>query len=167
MRLRNSCVPVLLVILLLTAIASRHQAVASALPRIAEQQAPVPGQQSQDPQAQNQKSPPPPSQSQPAQTQTNQAQPTQGQSAQDQASTDSGVFVFKKEVEEVVLHATVMDDKNHLVTTLDQSAFSVFENNQAQTIASFRHEDVPVAMGIVIDNSGSMREKRDKVNRAA
>jgi Ca-activated chloride channel homolog len=167
MRLRNSCVPVLLVILLLTAIASRHQAVASALPRITEQQAPVPGQQSQDPQAQNQKSPPPPSQSQPAQTQTNQAQPTQGQSAQDQASTDSGVFVFKKEVEEVVLHATVMDDKNHLVTTLDQSAFSVFENNQAQTIASFRHEDVPVAMGIVIDNSGSMREKRDKVNRAA
>jgi Ca-activated chloride channel family protein len=65
------------------------------------------------------------------------------------------------------VHATVMDDKNHLVTTLDQSAFSIFENNQPQTIASFRHEDVPVAMGIVIDNSGSMREKRDKVNRAA
>ena len=82
-------------------------------------------------------------------------------------SSDSGVFVFKKEVEEVVVHATVIDDKNHLVTTLDRSAFSIFENNQPQTIASFRHEDVPVAMGIVIDNSGSMREKRDKVNRAA
>ena len=67
----------------------------------------------------------------------------------------------------MVVHATVIDDKNHLVTTLDKSVFSVFENNQAQTITSFRHEDVPVAMGIVIDNSGSMREKRDKVNRAA
>jgi VWFA-related protein len=66
-----------------------------------------------------------------------------------------------------VVHATVMDDKNHLVTNLDKSAFSVFENNQPQTISSFRHEDIPVAMGIVIDNSGSMREKRDKVNKAA
>ena len=78
------------------------------------------------------------------------------------------MFVFKKEVEEVVLHATAMDDKNrHLVTNLDKGAFSVFENNQLQTLTSFRHEDVPVAMGIVIDNSGSMREKRDKVNKAA
>ena len=50
---------------------------------------------------------------------------------------------------------------------LEKNAFSVFENNQAQNITSFRHEDVPVAMGIVIDNSGSMREKRDKVNKAA
>ncbi len=66
-----------------------------------------------------------------------------------------------------MVHATVMDDKNHLVTTLQESAFTVYENNQPQKITSFRHEDVPVAMGIVIDNSGSMREKRDKVNKAA
>jgi len=83
------------------------------------------------------------------------------------ASTDSGVFVFKKEVEEVVVHATVVDDKMRLITSLDKSAFTVFENGQPQTITSFRHEDVPVSMGIVIDNSGSMREKRDKVNKAA
>ena len=54
-----------------------------------------------------------------------------------------------------------------MVTNLPKTAFTVFENNQAQTISSFRHEDIPVAMGIVIDNSGSMREKRDKVNKAA
>ena len=82
-------------------------------------------------------------------------------------SDDSGVFVFKKEVEEVVLHATVVDDKQHLITNLEKNAFTVYENNQPQTITSFRHEDIPVAMGIVIDNSGSMREKRDKVNKAA
>jgi Ca-activated chloride channel family protein len=70
-------------------------------------------------------------------------------------------------VEEVVVHATVQDDRNHLVMNLDKGAFSIFENNQLQKITSFRHEDVPVAMGIVIDNSGSMREKRDKVNKAA
>ena len=75
--------------------------------------------------------------------------------------------MFKKEVEEVALHATVADDKGRMVTDLDKSAFHIFENNQPQEIASFRHEDIPVAMGIVIDNSGSMREKRDQVNKAA
>jgi VWFA-related protein len=76
------------------------------------------------------------------------------------------VFVFKKEVHEVILHATVVDKDNHLVTTLDGSAFSVFENGVPQVITSFRREDAPVAMGIVIDNSGSMREKREKIREA-
>ena len=80
---------------------------------------------------------------------------------------DSGTFVFKAEVQEVTLHATVVDEKQRLITNLDRNAFTVFENGQPQVIKDFRHEDVPVAMGIVIDNSGSMREKRDKVNKAA
>ena len=66
----------------------------------------------------------------------------------------------------MVLHATVVDEAGHLVTTLDRSAFSVYQNNQPEPITSFRREDVPVAMGIVIDNSGSMRDKREKVNQA-
>jgi VWFA-related protein len=70
-------------------------------------------------------------------------------------------------VEEVVLHATVVDDKQRMVTNLEKQAFSVFEDGKPQNLVSFRHEDIPVAMGIVIDNSGSMREKRDKVNKAA
>ena len=88
----------------------------------------------------------------------------QGQSP---SSQEGGAFVFRKQVEEVILHATVLDDKQRMVTNLPKIAFTVFENNQPQTISSFRHEDIPVAMGIVIDNSGSMREKRDKVNKAA
>src|SRR5216684_8945719 len=83
------------------------------------------------------------------------------------SATDNGVFVFRKDVAEVTLHATVVDDKNRIITNLDRSAFSVFENSQPQQISSFRREDYPVAMGIVIDNSGSMREKRDQVNKAA
>jgi VWFA-related protein len=82
-------------------------------------------------------------------------------------SSDSGVFVFRKNVEEVVLHATVIDDKQRIVTSLDKGDFSVYEDGHLQTITSFRHEDIPVAMGIVVDNSGSMREKRQKVNAAA
>lgn len=88
-------------------------------------------------------------------------------SGQDTVSSDSGTFVFRKDVDEVVLHATVVDDKQHIVTNLDKNDFSVFENGHPQTISSFRHEDIPVAMGIVVDNSGSMREKRAKVNAAA
>jgi VWFA-related protein len=95
------------------------------------------------------------------------ASPDQAGQQGQAADQDNGVFVFKKEVEEVIVHATVVDQNNHLVTGLDKGAFTVFENGQLQTITSFRHEDVPVAMGIVIDNSGSMREKRDKVNKAA
>jgi VWFA-related protein len=70
-------------------------------------------------------------------------------------------------VEEVVLHATVIDDKQRFVTNLDKTAFTVYEDGHPQTITSFRHEDIPVSMGIVVDNSGSMREKRQKVNAAA
>jgi VWFA-related protein len=70
-------------------------------------------------------------------------------------------------VQNVILHATVVDDKQHMVTNLDQNAFTIYENGVPQKIVSFRHEDIPVAMGIVIDNSGSMREKRPKVNQAA
>src|SRR6266849_5871326 len=80
---------------------------------------------------------------------------------------DSGAFVFRKQVEEVVLHATVFDDKQRFVTNLEKNAFTVYEDGHPQTITSFRHEDIPVSIGIVVDNSGSMREKRQKVNAAA
>ena len=87
--------------------------------------------------------------------------------AQGADSSDAGVFVFRKKVDEVVLHATVVDDKQRIVTNLEQGDFSVAEDGHPQSISSFRHEDIPVAMGIVVDNSGSMREKRQKVNAAA
>jgi Ca-activated chloride channel family protein len=98
-----------------------------------------------------------------AATDTRSTQP-QGQAP---SGSNRGVFVFKKEVQEVVLHATVVDKKHHMIMNLPRGAFTVYENGKPQEITSFRHEDVPVAMGIVIDNSGSMREKRDKVNKAA
>lgn len=82
-------------------------------------------------------------------------------------SQEGGVFVFRKQVEEVTLHATVVDDRQRLVTDLNRDAFTVFEDGQPQQITSFRSEDIPVSLGIVIDNSGSMRDKRPAVNQAA
>jgi len=163
MLLRNSRV-LLHLLIVLTVL---HSAVLAQAPSSTHQQ-PAGSPQSSSQPSKGQTSPPPaeasPSPNQRAQDSQSQADHSQ---SQDQGQADNGVFVFKKEVEEVMLPATVMDDKNRLVTNLDKSAFTVFENNQQQTITSFRHEDIPVAMGIVIDNSGSMREKRDKVNKAA
>jgi len=94
-------------------------------------------------------------------------QATQSKPSENPAPDDQGIFVIRKDVDEVLLHATVQDEKNRIITNLDKSAFSVFEDSKQQNIISFRNEDLPVAMGIVIDNSGSMREKRNKVNQAA
>jgi Ca-activated chloride channel homolog len=95
------------------------------------------------------------------------AQSSEEKQPSGQQGGDQGGFVFHKEVDEVVLHATVVNDKQQMVTTLDKGAFTVYEDGKQQNIISFRHEDIPVSMGIVIDNSGSMREKRDRVNKAA
>ena len=85
---------------------------------------------------------------------------------QSEPTNDAGVFVFRKQVQEVILHATVVDPERRLVTNLQKSAFTIYEDNRPQVITAFRREDVPVALGIVVDNSGSMQEKRAKVNQA-
>jgi VWFA-related protein len=92
---------------------------------------------------------------------------TQPQDPEITPDNSQGIPVFHKAVDEVMLHATVIDDKQHIITNLDRNAFTVFEDGKPQNIISFHHIDIPVAMGIAIDNSGSMREKRTKVNQAA
>ena len=108
----------------------------------------------------------PPGQNTSGQNDAPQTSPGQPPVAQEPSGNDQGMFVFKKQVEEVVLHATVVDQDQHMVTGLDKSAFSIFENGTSQAITSFRREDVPVEMGIVVDNSGSMRDKRGQVTQA-
>jgi Ca-activated chloride channel family protein len=76
-------------------------------------------------------------------------------------------FVFRAETRLVLLHASVLDRQKNFVPGLTQAAFRVYENNVEQTLKVFRREDVPVSIGLVIDNSGSMRSKRERVNAAA
>ena len=74
---------------------------------------------------------------------------------------------FRSDSRLVVLHASVVDRKGKLLTDLPRSAFKVYENGAEQNIKIFKREDVPVSMGMVIDNSGSMRDKRARVERAS
>jgi VWFA-related protein len=74
--------------------------------------------------------------------------------------------VFRSDTRLVVLHASVVDRQGKLVTNLPQKAFKVYENGVEQQIRIFRREDVPVSLGLVIDNSGSMKPRRETVEAA-
>lgn len=81
--------------------------------------------------------------------------------------SERGGFTFRRDVDEVVLNASVLDENGRIVNDLKKDDFHVFEDGVPQTIAAFQHQDIPVSMGILIDNSGSMRDKRLAVNTAA
>lgn len=79
----------------------------------------------------------------------------------------NGVYTLHENVDEVLLNCVVIDEKGRPVEDLTQSDFRVWEDNAPQRISSFRRQDLPVSMGILVDNSGSMRDKRNAVNQAA
>ena len=74
--------------------------------------------------------------------------------------------VFSSDTRLVPLNVTVTEKSGPLVTNLPQSAFTVLENGAPQAIKIFKSEDVPVSIGLIIDNSGSMRDKRQAVESA-
>jgi VWFA-related protein len=74
---------------------------------------------------------------------------------------------FRTEIKEVTLHVTVVDKSGKLITNIPKSAFKISEDNVEQPIKYFHPEDVPVSMGILVDNSGSMNDKRARVAAAA
>jgi len=70
---------------------------------------------------------------------------------------------FSARSELVVLHVTVKDRRGAYVTGLPERAFQVFDEGRPQPIAFFTGEDAPVTVGLVVDNSGSMRQSRERV----
>jgi len=71
--------------------------------------------------------------------------------------------VFRTESDLVVLHVNVFDGNSDAVPNLPQAAFTVTEDNRPQTITFFSNEDVPVAVGLILDNSTSMLTRRNMV----
>lgn len=77
-----------------------------------------------------------------------------------------GLSVIKADVHLVLVPVTVTDDRQRFVTGLTRDNFEVFEGKQSQPIQNFSSEDAPVSIGIILDTSGSMKEKWDRLRDA-
>lgn len=74
---------------------------------------------------------------------------------------------FKAESELVVLHVSVRDRDGRYVTGLDQDNFTVIDDGKPQTLQMFSGDEVPASIGVLIDNSNSMRPSRERVVASA
>jgi Ca-activated chloride channel homolog len=79
---------------------------------------------------------------------------------------DSG-YKLGVNVELVQLPVSVLDKQGLPVRGLQQAHFAVYEDKVLQDISLFKQEDIPLSVGLVIDASGSMSDKRDRVSTAA
>jgi hypothetical protein len=66
----------------------------------------------------------------------------------------------------VVLYATVRE-RRRLRRRPDRHDFTILEDGKPQKLLEFQREDVPVAIGLLVDNSRSMLTRRDEVVEAA
>ena len=98
-----------------------------------------------------------------------QAQPTAkpAPAAQQPPQQKDVPYRITRDVNLVVLLASVVDSQKRFVPNLRQESFRVYEDKIEQKLSVFRREDIPITLGLVVDNSGSMRDKREKVNSAA
>ena len=76
-------------------------------------------------------------------------------------------FVIRSDVKLVLLDVSVQDRNGGFVSGLDQENFRVLENGRPQPITVFAGRDVPVTVGIVVDESFSMTPKRADALTAA
>jgi len=74
---------------------------------------------------------------------------------------------FRSDARLVVLNVSVFDQAGKVVRDLGKTAFTVYENGEKQTVNVFRQDDVPISLGLIIDTSASMTDKRDRVASAA
>jgi Ca-activated chloride channel homolog len=66
----------------------------------------------------------------------------------------------------VLVPVTITDGLNRPVIGLDQDNFQLYENKKPQEIKHFSSEDTPVSIGLIVDTSGSMTDKMDRLKDA-
>lgn len=84
-----------------------------------------------------------------------------------QQGRDEGQYTIAVDVDLVVFNLTVTDGKGRQVSGLGMRDFRVFEEGRLQEVTLFRAEDTPASVGLIIDNSGSMHDRRADVEKAA
>jgi VWFA-related protein len=71
-------------------------------------------------------------------------------------------FKIRSDVELVLLDVSVKNSEGGFVSGLQKDNFRVLENRLPQEISIFQAQDVPVTVGLVVDNSGSVRPKKNQ-----
>ena len=95
------------------------------------------------------------------------SQPQQNGETAQSLARENGRYTLRQDAYEVRLNATVIDGSGRSILDLTKDAFHIYEDGVPQTISSFRHEDLPVSLGILIDSSGSMYDKKQAVEQAS
>jgi len=86
------------------------------------------------------------------------------------STTDNGQevnYTIRTTSRLVLLDVSVKSRDGGFVSGLRQDNFKVYENGKPQQITQFANADIPVTVGILVDESGSMRPKRAEVITAA
>jgi len=78
-------------------------------------------------------------------------------------SPPAAAYQISVDVNLVVLPVTVRDRQGRNVPDMRESDFKVYEDRVLQSLRLFRHEDIPVIAGLLVDHSGSMRPKIGEV----
>jgi len=87
--------------------------------------------------------------------------------AQDPPRSGEKDFTIRSDVRMVLLDVSVRDAAGGFVSGLNKDNFTVYEDGKPQPIVQFANQDIPVSVGIVVDESGSMRPKRPETITAA
>jgi VWFA-related protein len=77
------------------------------------------------------------------------------------------VFKLNVNVDLTEVHVNVTDEHDRPVGNLTKENFRIFEDRTEQSISVFKHEDAPVSLGLVIDNSRSIEPRKQRLDAAA
>src|SRR5438128_12320174 len=84
-----------------------------------------------------------------------------------QQAQQEDVFKLNVDVNLVEVHVNVVDIRDRPVGNLRKENFRLFEDQVQQNITVFKHEDIPVSLGLVIDNSRSIEPRKQRLDAAA
>ena len=76
-------------------------------------------------------------------------------------------FTLKVDVNMVVVEATVRNEKGRIADDLQRENFRVFEDGVEQKIVYFSRDELPLAVALVVDGSGSISPVLGELHRAA
>jgi Ca-activated chloride channel homolog len=75
-------------------------------------------------------------------------------------------FKLNVNVDLTEVHVNVTDEKDRPIGNLKKDNFRLLEDRLEQKISVFKHEDAPLSLGLIIDNSRSMEPRKQRMDEA-